>query len=77
MNRRDNIDKQIRKIEKSEEKALKILSKQRRDLSKALDENEKIITQKLGKGTPAELKLEAEIDKLTKVCNCLLSIQQH
>ena len=63
----DNIDKQIRKIEKSEEKAVKILNKQHRDLSKALEDNEKLIEQKLEKGTPTELKLEAEIEKLEKV----------
>ena len=59
----DNIDKQIRKIEKSEDKAIKILNKQHRDLSKTLDANERLIEQKLDKGTPVELKLEAEIEK--------------
>lgn len=67
MSRRDNIEKRIRKIEKSEEKARKILIKQRRELLKALDDNEKLIDQKLNKAWPQEVKIEAEIEKLTKV----------
>jgi low affinity Fe/Cu permease len=66
MSRKD-IDKRLRKIEKGEEKALKILSKQRKELLRALEENEKMIGQRLNKGTPAELKVEAEIEKLTQV----------
>lgn len=67
MAKADNIEKQIKKIEKSEEKNIKILNKQHKALTKALDDNERLIEQKLDKGTPAELKLEAEIEKLEKV----------
>ena len=59
--------KLLKKIEKSEEKSLKILNQQKRDLVKAIERNEVAIEQKLTKGTPAEVKVEAEIDKLTKV----------
>ncbi|TRY61880.1 hypothetical protein TCAL_03174 [Tigriopus californicus] len=61
-----NLDKQMRKIEKSQEKAVKILTKQRRDLTKAIQDNEKLIEQHMAKGTPAEIKLESEIEKLAK-----------
>ena len=67
MNRRDNIDKQMRKLEKSEEKAVKILNKQHRDLLKLIGENDKMIENRLNKGTPQETKLETEIEKLERV----------
>lgn len=61
-----NLDKQMRKIEKREEKAVKVLTQQRRDLIKAIQDNEKLIEQHMAKGTPAEIKLENEIEKLAK-----------
>ncbi len=65
---RSNLDKVLRRIEKSEEKSLKILFKQRKDLLKALEDNERLIESRLNRGaTPQEVKLEQEIDKLTKV----------
>lgn len=68
-----NLDKQMRKIEKREEKAVKVLTQQRRDLIKAIQDNEKLIEQHMAKGTPAEIKLENEIEKLAKVCWQLLT----
>lgn len=62
-----NVEKRIRKIEKTEEKSLKILYKQKKDLVKALQENEKVIEVKVSKGSPQEEKMEQEIYKLTKV----------
>lgn len=62
-----NLEKRLRKIEKSEDKAIKILNKRKKDLLKAIEENDKLIEQRLNKGTPAELKIEQEIEKLTKV----------
>ena len=62
-----DITKRLRKIEKSEEKALKILCKQRKDLIKALEDTDKLIIKKIDKGTPEEAKLEAEIEKLAQV----------
>ncbi len=65
---RNNLDKVLKRIEKSEEKSLKILFKQRKDLLKALEDNERLIETKLTRGaSPQENKLEQEIDKLTKV----------
>eukprot|EP00095_Tigriopus_kingsejongensis_P006704 maker-scaffold25_size650667-snap-gene-3.24 protein:Tk06704 transcript:maker-scaffold25_size650667-snap-gene-3.24-mRNA-1 annotation:"hypothetical protein TRIADDRAFT_21397" len=67
MNRRGgNLEKQMRKIERSEEKSAKLLTKQRRDLAKLIQDNDKLIEQQLAKGTPAELKLESEIEKMAK-----------
>ncbi|CAB4059942.1 unnamed protein product [Lepeophtheirus salmonis] len=66
MNRLSGLEKRMRKIEKNEDKAVKILNKQKKELLKAIDENEKIIQQKLAKTAPAEIKLELELEKLNK-----------
>ena len=68
----NNLEKRLKKISRSEEKAGKILNKQRKDLIKAIEENEKLIDQRLSKGTPSEVKLDQEIEKLTKVKNPIL-----
>ncbi len=65
---RNNIDKVLKRIEKGEEKSLKILFKQRKDLLKALEDNERLIETKLTRGANAqENKVEQEIEKLTRV----------
>ena len=67
--RDDGVEKRLKKIEKSEDKAIKSLTKRRKDLSKAIEENDKLIDTRLNKGTPAEIKLENEIAKLKNVIN--------
>ncbi len=73
MSRKDHIDRRLRKIEKSENKALKMLYKQRKELDRAIDDNQKLIDQKLSRGTPAENKIEAEVEKLEAVSNIRLT----
>ena len=67
-----NSDKKLlKKIEKAEEKSLKLLDQQKRDLDKAIARNDAIIEAKLAKGTPAENKVEAEINKLRRKLDVL------
>lgn len=68
MSKKDNIERRLRKIEKEEAKATKMLSKRRMDLAKALEDNDRMIEQAVTRGkTNAELKLETEIEKLSRV----------
>jgi ribosome-binding protein aMBF1 (putative translation factor) len=68
MSKKDNIEKRLRKIEKEEGKAAKALGKRRKDLAKALNDNETMVEQAVTRGrTTTELKLESEIEKMTKV----------
>jgi F0F1-type ATP synthase membrane subunit b/b' len=68
MSKKDNIEKRLRKIEKEEGKAAKALGKRRKDLAKALSDNETMVEQAVTRGrTTTELKLESEIEKMTKV----------
>jgi len=75
---RENLNKVLRRIEKSEEKGLKLLAKQRKDLLKALEDNGRLIEASGGGGgggggrrnsgvTKEEAKLEAEAEKLARV----------
>eukprot|EP00096_Caligus_rogercresseyi_P004546 TRINITY_DN18870_c0_g1_i1.p2 TRINITY_DN18870_c0_g1~~TRINITY_DN18870_c0_g1_i1.p2 ORF type:complete len:157 (-),score=45.88 TRINITY_DN18870_c0_g1_i1:1504-1974(-) len=66
MNRLNGLEKIMKKIEKNDDKTVKILNKQKKELLKALEENEKLIQQRLGKSAPTEIKLDLELERLTK-----------
>ena len=63
----DLVDKAMRRAEKEEEKMARSLQKQHKELAKALEKNERLIEASLGKATPQEQKLNAEIEKLERV----------
>ena len=50
------------------------LQKQHKELSRALDDNERMIDNRINKDTPQDVKLEAEIEKLAKVCIKIITI---
>ncbi len=78
MSKKDNIERRLRKIEKEEAKATKLLSKRRRDLAKALDDNERMVEQAVARGkSPAEAKLESDIEKLARVRTNTGEISRH
>ena len=60
------VEKRLRKISKQETASLKLMEKQEQELVKAVEENVRAVETRLSKETPAEAKLKAEIDRLTK-----------
>ena len=54
------------KISKQEAASLKLLEKQEVELVKAVEENAREVEARLAKETPAEAKLKAEIDRVTR-----------
>ena len=67
MFRRANpVEKRLRKISKQEAASLKLLEKQEVELVKAVEENAREVEARLAKETPAEAKLKAEIDRVTR-----------
>ena len=60
------VEKRLRKISKQEAASLKLLEKQEVELVKAVEENAREVEARLAKETPAEAKLKAEIDRVTR-----------
>jgi len=69
--KRDNVQRRLVKIKKQESKTLKFLLKQEEELSKAFEENNKLIQNYLEKETNEEIMLKKEVDELTKKRNLL------
>jgi len=69
--KRDNVQRRLVKIKKQESKTLKFLLKQEEELSKACEENNKLIQNYLEKETNEEIMLKKEVDELTKKRNLL------
>ena len=59
------MEKRLKKVSKQEAASLKLLEKQEAELVKAVEENDRLVETVLTKETPAEVKIRAEIDKLT------------
>ena len=77
MFRKEGIGKRLKKINKQEAASLKLLEQQEAELVKAVDENERLLEATLTKETPREVKIKAEIEKLTKKVeelNCDLEV---
>jgi hypothetical protein len=66
MFKKGGVEKRLKKISKQEAASIKLLEKQESELVKAVDENDKLVETILGKESPAEVKIRAEIEKLTK-----------
>ena len=67
MFRRANpVEKRLRKISKQEAASLKLLEKQEVELVKAVEENAGGVEARLVKETPAEAKLKADLDRVTR-----------
>ena len=60
------VERRLRKIDKNEAASLKLLEKQETDLAAAVDENDRLVEERLGWRGQAEGKMMAEVDKLTK-----------
>ena len=60
------VERRLRKISKQEAASLKLLEKQEVELVKAVEENAKEVETRLARETPAEAKLKAEIDRVTR-----------
>ena len=63
--KQDAVQKRLVKIKKQETVTLKFLSKQQQELRKAVEENQKLITNLLDKESDEEKLLRREIEKLT------------
>ena len=63
--KQDAVQKRLVKIKKQETVTLKFLSKQQQELRKAVEENQKLITDLLDKESDEEKLLRREIEKLT------------
>ena len=63
--KQDAVQKRLVKIKKQETVTLKFLSKQQQELRKAVEENQKLITNLLDKESDEEKLLSREIEKLT------------
>ena len=63
--KQDAVQKRLVKIKKQETVTLKFLSKQQQELRKAVEENQKLITNLLDKESDEERLLKREIEKLT------------
>ena len=66
MFKKGGLERRLKKISKQEAESLKLLEKQEAELVKAVEENDKQVETILGKESPAEVKIRAEIEKLTK-----------
>ena len=60
------VERRLRKISKQEAASLKLLEKQEVELVKAVEENAREVETRLARETPAEAKLKAEIDRVTR-----------
>ena len=66
MFKKGGMEKRLKKISKQEAASIKLLEKQESELLKAMEENDKLVETILGKESPAEVKIMADIEKLTK-----------
>ena len=66
MFKKEGIGKRLKKISKQEAASLKLLEQQEVELMKAMEENERLLAATITKETPREVKIKAEIEKLTK-----------
>ena len=66
MFKKEGIGKRLKKISKQEAASLKLLEQQEVELMKAMEENERLLDATITKETPREVKINAEIEKLTK-----------
>jgi len=64
MFRKDGVEKRLRRIVKGELANLKLLEKQELELEKAVEDNDRLLTSRLEKQSPAEIKIEKEMAKL-------------
>ena len=60
------VERRLRKISKQETASLKLLEKQEAELVKAVQENQEQVAARLARESPAETKLRAEVEKLTR-----------
>ena len=66
MFKKTGVEKRLRKISRNEAASVKLLENQEQELSKALDENSRIIEKRLSKQSPGEMKITQEVEKLSK-----------
>ena len=65
----------MKKIFKQESKSLKLLERQRSELEKAVEENDKLVERSLSNEAADETKIRADIEELTgkmELLNCQL-----
>ena len=60
------VERRLRKISKQEAASLKLLEKQEEELARAVEENQRIVEERLAKESPQEIKIKEEMEKLTK-----------
>ena len=58
--------KRLKKIYKQEAESLRLLESQKSELTKAVEENEKLVKEVLEEESPAEVKIRQEVDELTE-----------
>ena len=63
----------MKKIYKQEAESLRLLESQKSELTKAVEENEKLVQEILEEESPAEVKIRQEVEELTEKVGLLNS----